>query len=298
MLLKAKHRIFGLLALTMLLTGCSTIDIKSGVLDPQGPVAKTQYDLIIWSISLMIFIIVTVSALFIYMLVKYRAKKLPEGYKPPNVEGNNKLEILWTIIPVIIITLLAVPTVNVLFDLEKSPSPEKEPLVIEATTMDWKWVFKYPEQGISTVNYLKIPADRPIRFKLNSSGPMGALWIPELGGMKYTMPQMDMYLWLEADRPGTYIGKNANYTGEGFTHMDFEVESMEQAKFDQWVKEIKETAPPMEQKDWEALLEQSVVGEMSFSSYPETARLPHQDPNLQQNPNGTIVEKDTGGHQH
>lgn len=299
MLSHRKKLTVGLLGFFMLLlSGCSDINIKSGVLNPQGPVAEVQYDLIMWSIFLMLFVFVTVTGLFIYMIVKYRASKQPKGYKPPDIHGSKKLEIIWTIIPIFILILFAVPTVQALFDLEKSPSPEKKPMVIEVTSMDWKWVFKYPEQGISTVNYLNIPADVPIQFKLNSSGAMGAFWIPELGGMKYTMSGMDMYLWLEANKPGKYLGKNANFTGEGFTHMEFPVVSMQQSDFDQWANKVKQTAPAMQQEDWNALLKPGTVGKMTFSSYPKTAVLPHQSSDKQLNPNGTITEKNSSGHQH
>ncbi|WP_044641439.1 cytochrome aa3 quinol oxidase subunit II [Risungbinella massiliensis] len=299
MLKKKNYQAIGLFGLfLLLLTGCSNINVKSGVLNPQGPVAQIQYDLIMWSIILMLIVFVAVMVLFVFMLVKYRASKQPADYQPPDQHGSTKLEITWTVIPILIIILLAVPTVKATFDLEKSPSPEKKPIEIEATSVDWKWIFKYPEQGIVTVNYLNIPADVPVHFKLNAAGSMGALWIPELGGMEYTMPGMDMYLWLEADKPGKYIGKNANFTGEGFTHMDFEVVSMKQADFNQWTNQVKRTAPAMQQGDWNYLLKPSTVGNMTFSSYPKTAVLPHQRTNKHQHPNGTNTDKNTGGHQH
>lgn len=295
MLHTKKHRALGIFTLFLLLTtGCNTVNIRSGVLNPQGPVAQKQYDLIMLSIYLMMFIFITVSVLFVIMLVKYRASKLPADYQPPDQKGSKKLEILWTVIPILIVIAIAVPTVKATFDLEKSPSPEKKPLLIEAITADWKWIFKYPEQGIATVNYLHIPADRPIKFKLSSATTMGALWIPELGGMEYTMPGMDMYLYLEADKPGTYLGKNSNYTGRGFSHMNFEVISMKQTDFDHWVQQVKRTAPPMQQRDWDFLMKRKTVQhKITFSSYPKSAILPYQK--QPQHINGTTG---TDGHSH
>lgn len=86
-------------------------------------------------------------------------------------------------------------------------------------------VIQLPRGKIETVNYLNIPAGVPIQFKLTSVGPMNAFWVPELGGMKYTMDGMIMDLYLQADKPGSYLGRSANFSGEGFTHMEFEVEA-------------------------------------------------------------------------
>lgn len=265
-----KKRLLRLIPLSglflFLLTGCS---LKTGILNPQGPVAQKQYDLIMWSVILMMFIFVTVSILFVYMIVKYRAKPENEGYEPPDIEGSRKLEVIWTLIPVVIVTLLAIPTVKTTFELETSPSPHKEPMVIEVTSADWKWIFKYPEQGIATVNHLKIPAGVPIKFELNAVGPMNSFWIPELGGQEYTMPDMEMVLWLEADRPGVYQGRSANFSGEGFTHMTFDVNSVQASDFDQWVQSVKKSAPKLTEKEYQQLLEPGLVDEKTYSSFPQ-----------------------------
>ncbi|MGA9172438.1 MAG: cytochrome aa3 quinol oxidase subunit II [Thermoactinomyces sp.] len=263
--------------LFLLLTGCAPI--KSGVLNPQGPVAKKEYDLILWTSGLMLIIFIAVAVLFIYMLVKYRAKPENEGYEPPEVHENKWLEMIWTAIPIIIVALIAVPTCIMTFDLEKSPSPHKKPLVVEVTSADWKWIFKYPEQGIETVNYVKIPADVPVRFELNAVGAMNSFWVPELGGQEYTMPGMDMKLWLEADKPGTYVGRSANFSGRGFTHMQFDVIAQKETDFNAWVDHVKKTAPKQTEADWQKLIKPGLVGELTYSSYTKLK----EDPNMNMN---------------
>ncbi|MDA8351813.1 MAG: cytochrome aa3 quinol oxidase subunit II [Firmicutes bacterium] len=262
--------------LMFFLTGCSS-NIKAGVLNPQGPVAQKQYDLIMWSIILMSVILVVVFTLFVVILIKYRARPENEGYEPPDQEGNRLLEVVWTMIPVIIVIALAVPTVTTTFDLEKSPSPDKEPITIEAESAQWKWIFKYPEQGIETVNYVKIPANVPVRFQLESHDAMNSFWVPELGGQEYTMAKMPMYLWLEADKPGTYLGRGANFTGRDFAKMEFTVEAEKPSDFDDWVKQVKETAPAQSKEEFEKLLEPGTVGRMTFSSYPEDEKKDSSD---------------------
>ncbi|MCH5583694.1 cytochrome aa3 quinol oxidase subunit II [Shimazuella sp. AN120528] len=265
MRLKTKYAAI-FLTMALLLSGCSSL--KSGVLNPQGPVAKEQYDLIIWSIVLMSIVFIAVIVLFVYMLVKYRAKSSDEDYVETEEKENKWLEILWTAIPVVIIIALSIPTVKSTFKLEKSPSPNQKPITIQVTSANWKWIFKYPEQGIETVNYVNIPANVPVRFQLNAVGPMNSFWVPELGGQEYTMPGMTMYLWLEADKAGTYIGRSANFSGKDFTHMQFNVHSLEKGKFDEWIANVKKSAPKQTTDMFKQLLQPGVVKEQTYSSYP------------------------------
>ncbi|GGE14115.1 quinol oxidase subunit 2 [Marinithermofilum abyssi] len=258
----------GLTAL-LVMTGCSREQIP--VLNPQGPVAQKQYDLIMWSIALMTIVIVAVFALFTYVLIKYRAKPENEGYNPPDQHGSRLLETIWTLIPVIIVIALAIPTVKVTYDLEKPPSQHKEPVTIKVTSANWKWIFRYPEEGISTVNYVNIPADVPVKFELDAVGPMNSFWVPELGGQEYTMPDMEMAMWLEADKPGTYTGRSASYSGEHFTHMTFNVNAQSEKDYEKWVNKVKKTAPKQSEAEFRKLLEPGRVPEMTFSSYPKNA---------------------------
>lgn len=253
------------LSLLLFLGGC---DKKLAVLNPQGPVAKTQYDLIVWSFILMSLIIAIVFILFTVILIRYREKPENMDYEPPDIHGNTLLEIIWTIFPVIIVIALSIPTVKATFASEKQPEQTKDmkPVEIYVTSANWKWLFSYPEENIETVNYLNVPAGVPIQFKLTSVGPMNAFWIPELGGMKYTMDGMIMDLYLQADKPGSYIGRSANFSGEGFTDMEFELEAKTKEKYDKWVKEVKETAKPLTEEKYNEIIKPGVVGRMTFTN--------------------------------
>nr|WP_051239891.1 cytochrome aa3 quinol oxidase subunit II [Pontibacillus halophilus] len=235
------------------LSGCSSLP----VLDPKGPVGEAQKDLIFWSIALMLIIVAVVFALFTFIVVKYRERPGQDSDEPILVDDHNKwLEITWTGIPVIIVILLAVPTVKTIYELEEPPqsSEDKEPLVIHATSADWKWFFSYPEQGIETVNYLHIPEDRPIQFKLVSADSMAALWIPRLGGQEYNMSGMMTQLYLQADETGVYNGRNANFNGEGFAEMQFKVYAQTEEEFGDWVEDVQTEAPKLTQDEYDHLL--------------------------------------------
>jgi cytochrome aa3-600 menaquinol oxidase subunit II len=251
------------LALSLFLSGCGNMT----VLDPKGPVAESQAWLIWFSIGFMLLIVLVVFILLTIILVKYRERDDHKGYQP-EIEGSHKLEIIWTIIPVIIVIILSVPTIMTIFELEEAPAAtaHKEPVVVHATSVNWKWIFSYPEEGIETVNYLNIPTDRPILFKLTSADSMAALWIPQLGGQKYNMAGMETQLYLQADHEGTYAGRNANYTGEGFSEQKFDVVALEQGDFDAWVEETQSDAPELTQEEYDKLMVPGSASEMTFSS--------------------------------
>lgn len=276
--MKKRGPLFALfLSITMLLSGCSSIT----VLDPKGPAAKTLSDTIIFSIFMMIGILAVVYILFVIMLVKYRAKKSNEGYIPPHDEGNKWLEITWITIPVIIVAILSVVTVKTTQAVEKVPAgyEDQKPLVIYAASSNWKWHFSYPEEGVETVNYVNLPVNRPVEFRLYSFGPITSLWIPQLAGQKYAMSDMMTKINMVAEVPGSYMGKNANFSGEGFAHMDFEALAMTQSEFDKWVKEVKASEPELTEAKFNELLKTDHVGRMSFSSTHLTFSPPPEEHN-------------------
>lgn len=248
-----------------LLTGCGQ---NIPVLDPKGPVGRQELHLIEWSFGVMLLVVLIVFVLFTWIILKFRARPENADYIPPEQEGNKTLEIIWTAIPIVIVVAIAIPTVITTFRLQKPPSPttNKNPIVIDVASANWKWMFSYPQQGIETVNYLEIPAGVPVKFELTAIGPMNSFWVPALGGMEMDMPGEDLGLWLEADAPGTYLGRSANFSGKGFTHMTFDVIAKSQADFNQWAKQVKKTAKPLSVAQYEELLKPGSVGKMTFSS--------------------------------
>jgi cytochrome aa3-600 menaquinol oxidase subunit II len=245
------------------LTGCERLL----VLDPKGPQAKTQADDIMLSIGIMSFIVITVFALLVYMLIKYRASKQSKDYEPPHIEGSHLVEAICVGIPILIVIFLSVMSVKSNYEVEATPKgyEDKEPLIIYASSSNWKWHFSYPEEDIETVNYLYIPTDRPIEFKLYSYGPITSFWIPQLGGQKYAMADMVNTLHLAADVPGEYTGRNANFSGRGFAENTFNVKAMPEAEFDEWVKEVKATAKPLTEEKFNELLEPGHLGQLTFT---------------------------------
>jgi cytochrome aa3-600 menaquinol oxidase subunit 2 len=246
-----------------MLTGCKPLM----VLDPKGPQAQTQAKDIMLSISIMSFIVLVVFVMLAYMLVKYRASKQSKDYKPPYIKGSAVVESICVGIPVLIIAFLSIVSVQSNNKVESVPKgyEHKNPLIIYATSSDWKWHFSYPEENIETVNYLYIPTDRPLVFKLYSSGPITSFWIPQLGGQKYAMSDMVTTLNLVADVPGEYMGRNANFSGKGFAENTFNVKAVAESDFDEWVKDVKQTANPLTKEKFTELLEPGHLGQLTFT---------------------------------
>ncbi|WP_232698046.1 cytochrome aa3 quinol oxidase subunit II [Brevibacillus daliensis] len=245
------------------LTGCEPLT----VLDPKGPQAQTQANDIMLSILLMSFIVIVVFVLLVFMLVKYRASKQSVDYEPPHIEGNAIVEAICVGIPVLIVVFLSIVSVQSNYKVEARPVgyEDKKPLVVYASTSNWKWHFSYPEENIETVNYLYIPTDRALEFKLYSYGPITSFWIPQLGGQKYAMADMVTTLHLAADAPGEFMGRNANFSGKGFAENTFNVKAMPEAKFNEWVKEVKETAKPLTEEHFNELIKPGHLGQLTFT---------------------------------
>ncbi|WP_121613140.1 cytochrome aa3 quinol oxidase subunit II [Mesobacillus foraminis] len=249
--------------IAMMLTGCEPLT----VLDPKGPQAERQANDIILSAGIMMFIVLVVFGLLAFMLIKYRASKQSKDYEPPHIEGNVIVEAICVGIPVLIVAFLSFVSVQSNYIVEATPKgyEDKEPLVVYASSSNWKWHFSYPEEDIETVNYLYIPTDRPLEFKLYSYGPITSFWIPQLGGQKYAMADMVNTLHLAADVPGEFMGRNANFSGKGFAENTFNVTAMPEDEFDDWVKEVRETAKPLTEEKFNELLEPGHLGQMTFT---------------------------------
>ncbi|HET7627158.1 MAG TPA: ubiquinol oxidase subunit II [Bacillales bacterium] len=250
----------------LLLSGCSE---RYPVLHPVGPVGQKELDLIILSAVLVGIVIIPVLGLLAFIVYRYRDRPDNTARYEPNWSESKWLEIVWWGIPVVIIAILATYTVKGTFALTHPPERSAEPLTVQVTSLDWKWLFFYPEQGVATVNYAEIPQGRPIQFILTSDAPMNSFWVPALGGQEYTMPGMAMRLWLQANETGTYEGKGANFTGRGFAHMTFDVVVKSEKDFQQWVENVKDTAPELTKAGYKTLKIPGLVEEQSYSSYPE-----------------------------
>ncbi|WP_028919056.1 ubiquinol oxidase subunit II [Pseudoxanthomonas suwonensis] len=241
---KTLRRLLMAAGLALPLAGCNTI-----LLNAPGDVARQQGNLIIVSTLLMLIIIVPVISLTLFFAWRYRASNTRATYKP-DWDHSLQLELVIWACPLLIIIALGAITWITTHTLdpyrpldriaENKPVPAGvEPLEVQVVSLDWKWLFVYPEQGIATVNELAAPVDRPIRFKLTSSTVMNAFYVPALAGMIYTMPGMQTELNAVISDAGEYEGFSSNYSGAGFSGMRFRFHALDEAGFDRWVQQVR-----------------------------------------------------------
>jgi cytochrome o ubiquinol oxidase subunit 2 len=119
-------------------------------------------------------------------------------------------------------------------DPRKPISSSATPVTVQVVSLDWKWLFIYPDQGVATVNQLVVPAGVPVSYRLTSATVWNSFFVPQMGTMIYTMPRMTTRLHLQADRPGVYDGLSSHYSGEGFSGMQFKVHAVPPQQFAAW----------------------------------------------------------------
>jgi cytochrome o ubiquinol oxidase subunit 2 len=132
------------------------------------------------------------------------------------------------------------------------------PLEVQVVSLDWKWLFIYPSQGVASVNRLVVPAGMPIHFSLTSASVMNAFFIPQLGSMIYTMNGMTTQLNLQADAPGSFPGLSSQYSGDGFSDMHFDVLAVSAERFAGWIEATRNTGPTLDPGSYAALARQSI----------------------------------------
>ncbi|AEW03899.1 cytochrome aa3 quinol oxidase subunit 2 [Sulfobacillus acidophilus DSM 10332] len=268
---RRSYRWLGLMALLpLVLSGCGQQYV---VFHPAGPVAASELHLLVLASIAMGIVITVVLILAAIALIRFHDRPAHPGIKNPRWLHARWLEVVLFGVPMIIVAIIAVPTVKTTYALDQLP-PGKQPVVVDVTSLDWKWVFEYPAQRIATVNYLKIPTGTPVLFELTADSPMNTFWVPQLGGMEYTMPGEVLPLWLQADHPGVYAGRSAQFSGPGFVHMTFNVDAVSPSAFQAWVNSVKTSAPPMTMATYTTLTKFGTVGPETFSSYPVKGTFP------------------------
>jgi cytochrome o ubiquinol oxidase subunit 2 len=230
----SKRAFVATLVLAPLLAGCT------GVLDPHGPVGESERLILLDSVAIMLAIVVPVILATIGFAWWFRASNARATYLPDWAFSGHLELIVWAI-PALVITFLggiAWFGSHALDPFQPLPSKTK-PVEVEVVSLDWKWLFIYPDDGIATVNQLVIPVDTPVHFKLTSSGVMNSFFVPQLGSQIYTMAGMTSQLSLQADQEGTYPGLSAQFSGEGFSDMRFDVRAVAPDAYAKWVADTK-----------------------------------------------------------
>lgn len=227
--------------ISMLLTACHSV-----LLDTKGPIAFDEKRILIISVLLMLTIVVPVIFMTLLFAWRYRASNTKSTYAP-NWDNNVLIEIVCWGIPIIIIAILGTITWRSSHSLDpyKPIDSTVKPITIQVVSLEWRWLFIYPEQQIATIDYLQIPVNVPIHFVITAEGPMNSFQIPELGGQIYAMAGMQSQLYYLASETGDFRGISANFNGEGFSSMKFMAKATSLEAFNQWISTVKQSRNPL-----------------------------------------------------
>ncbi|MBW8813954.1 MAG: ubiquinol oxidase subunit II [Caulobacterales bacterium] len=229
-----------------------------GVLDPVGPVGADDSAIFFDALMVMLVIVIPTILLAFWMAWRYRASN-PKAEYLPNWSYSGRIEaVVWSI-PILTIMFIGGIIWIGSYRLDPfKPLPSKSPpLEVQVVALDWKWLFIYPQQGIATVNQLVVPAGTPVHFSITSASVFNVFFVPRLGSMIYAMPGMVSQLNLQADRPALLFGQSAQFSGDGFSDMQFQVRSVAPAEFQAWAQAARGAGPMLDPAAYAQLMRQS-----------------------------------------
>jgi cytochrome o ubiquinol oxidase subunit II len=241
--------LFGLLALE----GCHT-----AVLSPAGPIGAADRTILLDALAIMLAIVVptilaTLAFAWWFRASNTRARHLPTWSYSGRVEL-----IVWSIPALVVFFLGGIAWIGShLLDPARPLSSAVKPLEIQVVSLDWKWLFIYPEQGVASVNDLVAPAGAPLHFQITSASVFNVFFVPRLGSEIYSMYGMTTQLYLQADRPGIYHGLSAHFSGDGFSDMAFDLHAVTPEQFSAWAAAASASGPVLDEAAYRTLLTQS-----------------------------------------
>jgi cytochrome o ubiquinol oxidase subunit II len=258
--------IVGCLISSLVLASC-----RGGVLDPQGPVGEAERVILGDATAIMLAVVIPVIVLTLVFAWWFRSSNRRATYRP-DWEYSGRIElIVWSIPALVILFLGGMAWISSHeLDPPKPLESAKSPLVVEVVSLDWRWLFIYPREGIATVNYLVVPTGVPVHFRLTSTSVMNSFFIPQLGSQIYTMPGMTTQLNLQADTPGAYSGISAQFSGPGFSDMQFTLHAESSDEFTTWVAQAHQRGGVLDEATVTQLIRPTrATGELTYGSVPD-----------------------------
>jgi cytochrome o ubiquinol oxidase subunit 2 len=245
--------------LVVLLIGATILGgCTEGVLDPKGPISTAEREILFNSLGIMLAIVIPTILATLAVAFWFRSSNKRARYRPHFTYSGRVEMLVWSIPAMTVILVGGVAWVGSHeLDAHKPITSETEPLHIQVVSLDWKWLFIYPDQHIATVNQLIVPVATPVSFELTSSGVMNSFFVPQLGSQIYTMAGMVTHLHLQADPPGRYRGLSAQFSGDGFADMRFTVDAVPAEEFAAWVTATRIAGPELDHQAYAELAKPS-----------------------------------------
>jgi len=243
--------------------GCAEVVI----FDPKGPVGDAERFVITVAILLMTIVVVPVFVMGFWFAWRYRVSNSKAAY-PPKWDSSPAIDVFIWLVPLAIVTILASLTWKETFRLDpyKSIISARQPVNVQAVSLDWKWLFIYPDHDIAVINYLVFPAGAPLSFRITSETVMTSLFIPQLGSQMYGMTGMETRLNLLAREPGVYMGQNQQFSGRWFSNMNFEARAATAEEFAAWVQKVRSSPARLDMAQYEELVKPGATRQVTYFS--------------------------------
>jgi cytochrome o ubiquinol oxidase subunit 2 len=243
---------------------------QEGPLDPHGPIGQAESVILYDATAIMLAVVIPVILLTLLFAWWFRSGNRRATYRS-DWEYSGRIELIIWAIPALVIVFLGGMAWISSHELDP-PKPlhsATAPLEVEVVSLDWRWLFIYPRQHIATVNYLVIPTDVPIHFRLTSTSVMNSFFIPQLGSQIYSMPGMTTQLNLQADKAGSYPGLSAQFSGPGFSDMRFTLRAESAEGFAAWISQAHAQSGVLDGSTFAELARPTRAGgELTYGSVP------------------------------
>jgi cytochrome o ubiquinol oxidase subunit II len=240
-------------AVLMSLAACDT-----AVLSPAGPVGEGERTVLLNSLTIMLAIVVPTVVAILAFAYWFRASNTRARYLPEWAYSGELELIVWSIPALVVFFLGGIAWISAhLLDPAEPLKSKAEALQVQVVSLDWKWLFIYPQQNVASVNRMVVPAGVPLDLRITSASVFNVFFVPRLGSEIYAMYGMTSRLNLQADRPGVYFGLSAHFSGDGFPGMAFDVHAVSLEQFRQWTAATRGSGPLLDAGAYRALLKQS-----------------------------------------
>lgn len=233
--------IIGAIAI-IFLASCGAVDTPQTTLFPRSDNNQVITDLYAPLTWLAIVIFALVQGLLLYSVYRFRVRGDDDSI-PPQIHGNTRLEIAWTLAPSIVVVIMLILTYQAMAIIEADP-PE-DALRVRVVGHQWWWEIHYPDLDVVTANEIHIPIDRPVYFELESNDVIHSFWVPRLMGKRDLMPGSTNTIWFTPTEEGLYAAQCAEYCGTAHAQMRFHVVVESEVSFNKWLAKQREPAAEM-----------------------------------------------------
>lgn len=232
-------RFTALCLLAVALLACSPEHYPQTTLLPRGDFARIADDLLDTTVKWAVLVFVLVEGVLIYAIFRFRGK--PGDPEPHQTHGNTTVEIIWTVIPALILAAIAVPTVRAIF--QTNATPAKDALTIEVVGHQWWWEFRYPEYNLTTANEIHVPVGRTVSLRMGSTDVLHSFWVPQFAAKRDVFANRETRMWFKAEVEGTYPGQCAEFCGIQHARMGYRIRAQKPEEFRAWVAHMQTLGP-------------------------------------------------------